>query len=186
MNKFDTLLEGVFQRYQGGGFLTGDLVKIKEQILASEWAKDRGSNTIDAVKKFLESGLNVRVSAVKTLRPQVQTGIDQAGASDRYFADIALETAPGMFTDYLEIPCEYLEYVDTGINLSPVSDEQKRDDDITIKPENLDVKEEEGMPGTNNVSQTGTDDTENRSMAVDNTKLPGATGADSYTKGYMS
>ena len=78
MNKFNTLLEGVFQRYQGGGFLTGDLVKMKEDILSSEWAKGKGTNTHEQVKKFLESGLNIRISAVKTLRPSVQTSIDQA------------------------------------------------------------------------------------------------------------
>lgn len=185
MKKFDTLLEGVFQRYQGGGFLTGDLVKLKEDILNSEWAKNKGTNTHDQVKKFLESGLNVRISAVKTLRPQVQTSIDQAQASDSYYADIALEMAPGMFTDYMEVPCEFLEYVDTGINLSPVSDEHKRDDEITIKPTDVEVKEEEGMPGTNNVTQTLDTDHDRKLRNKDET-LPGATGADSYTAGYMS
>lgn len=185
MKKFDTLLEGVFQRFQGGGFLTGDLVKIKENILTSEWAKGKGENVHDAVKKFLESGLNIRVSAVKTLRPQVQTGIDQAGASDVYYADIALETAPGMFTDYLELPCEFLEYVDTGINLSPVSDEQKRDDEVIIKPEEVKSEENETMPGTDNVTQTLDTDTD-RKLHNTNKTLQGATGASSYTANYMS
>lgn len=185
MNKFDTLLEGVFQRFQGGGFLTGDLVKIKENILSSEWASSKGANTHEAIKKFLESGLNIRVSAVKTLRPQVQSSIDQAGASDVYYADVALESAPGMFTDYMEVPCEFLEYVETGINLSPVSDEHRRDDKITIKPEDVKTEEDVTMPGTDNVTQT-LDDENDRVLHNINKTLPGATGAKDYTAGYMS
>ena len=184
MKKFDTLLEGVFERYQGSGLLTGDLVKLKENILSSDWAKAKGQNSLDAIKRFVESGLNIRVSSVKTLRPQVQTSIDQAGASDVYIADIALETAPGRFSDFLEVPCEYLEMVDTGINLSPISDEHRREDEITIKPEDVKSEEQETMPGTDNVSQTLDDDTD-RKLHNTNVKLPGAIGATSYTAGYM-
>jgi len=93
--------------------------------------------------------------------------------------------APGMFTDYMEIPCEFLEYVDTGINLSPIPDEQKRDDDIVIKPQNVEVEEEEGMPGSNNVTQTLGDDSDKKLRNANET-LPGALAASSYTAGYMS
>ena len=77
MNKFKTLFEGNFQRYQGGGFLTGDLVRIRPDILTSEWAKMLGLNVVEQVKKFIESDLNIRVSSVKTLRPQVSGGTQQ-------------------------------------------------------------------------------------------------------------
>ena len=185
MKKFDTLLEGVFQRFQGGGYLTGDLVKLKEGLVNSDWYTSRGENTKEAIKKFMEADLNIRVSAVKTLRPQVQTSIDQGSVSDEYIADIALETAPGMFTQYLEIPCEFLEQIDTGINLSPIPDSQKRESDITIKPEPVEEEETEGMPGTENISQTRMEGGDN-DLPEDNTTLPGATGANSYTGGYMS
>jgi hypothetical protein len=184
MNKFKTLFEGNFQRYQGGGFLTGDLVKIKSDILNSDWAKSLGGNVVEQVKKFLESDLNIRVSAVKTLRPQVSGGTQQdSGASNEYFADVCLEKAPGMFLDFLELPTGFLEQIDTGINLSPIPDSMKREDEVTIKPEDVELVAGENVhdPVENTKSNEG-----DKSLPTDDTKQPNALAATSYTAGYMS
>ena len=184
MDKFQKLYEGVFTRFQGGGFLTGDLVKLKPAILESEWMKAKGENYVQQIQKFLESGFNIRVSAVKTLRPQVQGGIQQdVGASESYYADIALEEIPGKFLEFTEVPCEFLEMIDTGINLSPIADSQKKEDKINIKPE--EIQTEEGDDQFDAVKQTKSKEGD-RSGPTVNTTLPGSQGAQSYTAGYLS
>lgn len=184
MDKFQKLYEGVFTRFQGGGFLTGDLVKLSPAILESEWMKGKGANYVEQIQKFLESDFNIRVSAVKTLRPQVQGGTQQdVGASESYFADIALEEIPGKFLEFTEVPCEFLEMVDTGINLSPIADSQKRQDDTNIKPEEVGVASGEGQFDA--VTQTKTNEGDKNNPTANNT-LPGAQGAASYTAKYIN
>ena len=172
MRKFQQIFEGNFQRFQGGGFLTGDLVKFRQGWNSNPWCKSLGENTITQLNTFAEGKYNIRVSAVKTLRPQVQGSTQQdVGASNQYFCDIALEKAPGLFLDFIEVPSEILEYVDTGINLSPVSDENKREDEIKIKPEDVQVEKDEHEKEIDNPDS--------------NTTLPGATAAKSYTANYI-
>lgn len=184
MNKFQKLFEGTFTRYQGGGFLTGDLVKLKSDILKSEWASKLGQNYIEQLNKFLESDLNIRISSVKTLRPQQQGSIQQdMGVGNEYYADICLEEIPGKFLDFTEVPCEFLEMIDTGVNLSPIADSQKRKDKTNIKPEEVDIQSDDNMfdPVVNTKSNEG-----DKHNPTSNTTLPGATGAESYTSKYIS
>ena len=183
MNKFQKIFEGNFQRYQGGGFLTGDLVRLSKDVLKSEWVGGMGGNTLEQVKKFLESDLNIRISSVKALRPAVSGSVQQdMSAGNDYYADICLEKAPGLWLDFLEIPCNYLEHIDTGINLSPIPDSQKRDNDIIIKPEGLEEEDGDSQfdPVKNTKSQEG-----DKNLPVDNTTLPNSSAAASYTGGYM-
>lgn len=184
MNKFQKLYEGTFTRFQGGGFLTGDLVRIKPNILKSEWASKLGQNYIEQLNRFLESDLNIRISSVKTLRPQRQGSLQQdMGVGNEYFADVCLEEIPGKFMDFTEVPCEFLEMIDTGVNLPPIADSQKRENKINIKPEEV----EGGV--TNNpmdpVAGTGVN-TGDKTTPKDNTTLPGAKGAQSYTSKYIN
>lgn len=172
MRKFQKIFEGNFQRFQGGGFLTGDVVKFRSDWNSNPWVQGLGENTMTQLNSFAEGKYNIRVSAVKTLRPQVQGSTQQdVGASNQYFCDIALEKAPGQFLDFIEVPSELLEYVEVGINLPPVSDENKRDDEVIMKPEEVTVE---------------TDEVEQEiETPTSNTKLPGATCATSYTAGYI-
>lgn len=185
MNKFQKIFEGVYNRFQAGGFLTGDLVKLKSSIMESDWMSGKGENFREQIQKFLESDLNIRISAVKTLRPQVQGSVQpDIGASDQYYADICLEEVPGKFLDFTEVPCEFLEMIDTGINLPPVSDSLKRDEDVNIKPEEITIEDENDQfdPVQNTKTNEG-----DKKLADSNTTLPGATGpTDSYTAKYMS
>jgi hypothetical protein len=183
MNKFQELYEGTFTRFQGGGFLTGDLVKLSPSILKSPWASKLGGNYLEQLRRFLESDLNIRVSVVKTLRPGTQGSFQQdMGAGNEYYADICLEEVPGKFLDFTEVPCEFLEMLDTGVNLSPIADSQKRESDINIKPEpvNAESSDDPYDPVTSTKTREG-----DKSTPMSNTVLPGATGADSYTSGYM-
>lgn len=184
MKKFQEIFESNFSRFQGGGFLTGDLVRIKKEILESEWGRGIGTNYSEQLKRFLESDLNIRISSVKTLRPAVQGSVQQdIGASSQYFADVCLEDAPGRFVDFTEVPTEFLEHIDTGVNLSPIPDSQKRESDVNIKPKEI-TNEEEGDDFMDPTSSTGVK-TGDKTLPSDNTTLPGAIAGTSYTAGYL-
>mgnify|MGYP006439980761 FL=1 len=51
------------------------------------------------------------------------------------------ETAPGLFTDIVTVPVHLLVQVDTGNNLAPIPDSQKKDDPSHIKPEEVKGKD---------------------------------------------
>ena len=191
MKKFEAIFESNFTRFQGGGVLTGDLVRLKKEILNSEWSKKAGGPMLEQVQKFLDSDLNIRSSSVKTERPAVQGSVQaDVGASNVYYADVTLEKTPGNFTDFLELPVEFLEHVDTGINLSPIPDSMKREDEVVIDPAEYKVGTTgETDPGAWTQPYEQTRNSDGSSNEVDmtdsNTTLPGAKAADSYTGGYM-
>ena len=138
MNKFDTLLEGNFARFQGGGFLTGDLVKFKSNALSSPWAKKQADNLLEKLKQFTECDENIRVSCVKGLRPARGGDAQQDNQVDDFYCDIVRERAPGLFLDFVTVPSELLEHIDAGINLSPpIPDSQRRDNGEVIDPEEI-------------------------------------------------
>ena len=183
MYKFNTIFESNFQRFQGGGFLTGDLVKIIDGAMSNEWVSGKGENVKEQIRRFMESEYNIRISTVKPVRPAVQGSIQQDQVPGSYFCDIALEKAPGMFLDFMEVPSEILETIDTGINLPPVSDANKRKDKIQLKPEEVEKVEEDDDKGDLGVHGS---DSEDNKLPDGNTKLPGATGAKSYTSNYIN
>jgi hypothetical protein len=183
MHKFNTIFESNFQRFQGGGFLTGDLVKIVDSAMNHEWVSEKGENVKEQIRKFMESEYNIRISTVKPVRPAVQGSIQQDQVPGYYFCDVALEKAPGMFLDFMELPAELLEVIDTGINLPPVSNANKRDDTIQIKPQEVAQVQEDDDQGDLGVKGATVEDNE---LTDSNTTLPGATGAKSYTSNYIS
>lgn len=183
MNKFDTILESAFNRFQGGGFLSGDLVKLKENALGSEWAKKQPENLLQKLKEFAETDENIRVSSVKALRPAVSGSVQQHEQVDDFYCDIVREKAPGLFMDFITIPAELLEYIDFGTNLPPVPGSQRRDHPGDGKPE--EVKQEEANPALP-YDQTGVNEGD-KALADVNTKLDYADKAvDNFsTKVYM-
>lgn len=183
MHKFNTIFESNFQRFQGGGFLTGDLVKIIPNAMSHEWVASKGENVKEQLKRFMESEYNIRVSTVKPVRPAVQGSVQQDQVPGYYFCDIALEKAPGLFLDFFELPAELLEVVDTGINLSPVSDANKRKDKVQIKPQEIEKVTEDDEQGDLGVRGATAEDSE---LPDSNTTLPGASAAKSYTANYIN
>ena len=95
MNKYSTIIETTMQRFTSGGFLTGDMVKLKKNIMSSEWAKRQPSNLLEKLKEFAETDKHIRVSAVKALRPAVSGSVQPHNQVDDYYCDIVIESAPG-------------------------------------------------------------------------------------------
>jgi len=134
MGRFTALYESAIQRFTRGGFLTGDLVKFTDKAFSDDFFKKQAPNYMDKAKSFASSGRNIRVSAVKAVRPTIHSG-DVQNEADSFLVDIVLELAPGLYKEFLTVPAHLLQHVDTGINLAPVPDDLKRKDTTQIKPE---------------------------------------------------
>lgn len=190
ISKFDTIFESNFTRFQGGGFLTGDIIKFKEGWERDEWSSKAPAQVIDKIKEMTGSDLVLRVSSVKAVRPAVNSNADQAAGVDDFHVDIAQELAPGRFNGvFITVPQHLIELDGANDSLPEVPDSLKREDQVDVKPKELseeDTSETESDMMNNPSKQTGTDDKYNKSLQNKNHSLPGSTGADSYTANYMS
>ena len=177
MSKFDILVESAMRRYQGTDLLVGDRVKFIEMYLQHEWIKKQASVKLERLKALIESGDNIRVSAVKAMRPSSATA-DKFGEVDDFYVDIVREQAPGLFTQIFTVPQE--DYPNLAGD-TPKS--QIREDDTNIKPKELVPAEDDGSME----KQTRCDHPE-KDMPSSDTKLPNASepkSGESYTKDYM-
>jgi len=144
MNKFDTIYESAIQRFTRGGFLTGDLVRFTENAFRDDFFKKQAPNYIQKAKSFSESGLNIRVSAIKAVRPTIHSG-DIQNEAESFLIDIVQEVAPGLYREFITVPAHVLQHIDTGNNLAPVPDSLKRPNDTSITPHPVDLKDEEEL-----------------------------------------
>ena len=90
---------------------------------------------------------------------------------DDYYCDIVREHAPGLYFDVLTLPAELLEYIEQDINLAPVPDSLKRDNNETQKPEELKVEDSEDP--MNPVKQTDSKE-DSRKLPTQDTKMDNA------------
>lgn len=127
MGKFINLYESAIQRFTRGGLLIGDLVKFKGDALSDDFFKNQTKNYSEKVKSFINSGLNIRVSSVKPVRPSYQAG-NVYNESSEFLVDIVLEKAPGLYYEFMTVPMRVLEHIDTGVNLAPIPDSLRYDD----------------------------------------------------------
>jgi len=189
-SRFDTIFESNFTRMQGGGYLTGDIIKFKEGWESEDWCKDAPAQVLDKIRELAASDLILRVSSVQAVRPSVNSSVDQASGVDGFFLDIAQETAPGYWNGhFLTVPQQLVEL--GNVEGPPeVPESLKRKDDVDLKPKELtgeDTEDSQTEDLMNDpVKQTGMSDKTNRRLADKNTKLPGVTGANSYTAKYIS
>ena len=188
-SKFNTIFESNFTRFQGSGFLTGDIIKLKDGWENDDWCKDAPSQLLDKLKEISESDLVLRVSSVKPIRPGVQGSVQQDQVAGEFFVDIAQEMAPGMYNgQFVTVPGHLIEISGSNDTLPELPDSLRREDDVDVKPYNLEKEsagDDEMSKFTHPEKQTGTDNKENVNLTDKNVTLPGATGAKSYTAGYM-
>ena len=178
-SKFDTLFESNFSRFQGGGFLTGDVIKLKQGWESDDRASKAPAQLIEKLKELNESDLVLRVSSVKPIRPAVNSSVDQSLGADDFHIDITQESAPGRYTGvFVTVPQHLLELNGPNDKLPDIPDSLKRKENVTIKPEEAGIKQ----PGDGEVLG----DTHATDLPTDNHTLPGAEGATSYSANYIS
>jgi hypothetical protein len=141
MANFNNLYESAIQRFTRGGFLIGDLVKFRDNALSDEFLKHQGSNYVEKIKDFMQSDLNIRISAIKPVRPSYGPGNIQ-NESESFLCDVVQEAAPGLYYSFITVPASMLEHIDTGVNLAPVPDSLRRPNNEIIEPEELTQKQD--------------------------------------------
>jgi len=181
MSKFDVIVEAALERFRTTNFLVGDRVKLVDNYLSTDWSKKQPSLKLERIKEMIDSGDNIRVTAVKAERPPVADS-GSFEAVDGYYVDIMREAAPGLFlpTQVFTFPQELLEMIDDGINLSgPTPDGQIRKDTSNIKPEELEGDSDE----LRKLQTQGEGD--GRANPKDNANIETAAAAKSYTAKYV-
>jgi hypothetical protein len=188
-SKFNTIFESNFTRFQGSGFLTGDIIKLRDGWERDEWCKDAPGQVLDKLKELHDSDLILRVSSVKPMRPGVQGNIQQDQVPGEFFVDVAQELSPGMYNGiFVTVPGHMIEI--SGDNDAPpaLPDSLRREDDVDVKPRVIEQEsagDDEMSKFTNPAKQTNTEDKVNKHLTDKDIKQPGATAAASYTAGYM-
>ena len=178
MSKFDIIVESAMRRFQGTDLLVGDRVKFIENYLQHEWWKKQAAVKLERIKGLIESGDNIRVSAVKALRPATAS-VGNFEDVDDFYVDVVHETAP-VFT----VPQALLEALEDYPNLAgKTPDSQVRKDNTNIKPEDVEIEDK-------NLSMTKQTRCEHpaKDMPTSNTDLPNAskpTDGESYTAKYL-
>ena len=146
-SKFSVLAEEETSRYKtGGGLLPGDYITIRKDVFNSPKLKDRPSQFFDRIKEIIGSQLPLKVSAIKSMRPETQHGLyGGAEAPTDYWVDVVQCATPALFVNCMTLPIEVLELqMPEGNNFSPeIPDQWKRKDNSKIKPEEVDVKDSE-------------------------------------------
>lgn len=189
-SKFDTIFESNFNRFQGGGFLTGDIVRLIDGWNSNDWCKSAPQQVVDKLKEMDDSDLVMRVSVVKAVRPGVQGSVQQDQGVSDFHVDITQEMAPGRYTGvFVTVPQEMIELNGDNTSLAEIPDSLRREDDVDVKPKELEQEsaepENDAEKFTHPKDQTGTGKYY-KNLPDEDTKLDGASGAESYTAGYIS
>jgi len=199
MNKnFVKIYESVMQRYTNRGFLAGDVITFKKNALNSEWFKSLGSNTQEKIKQMINSGLNLRISSIKNVLPNVGGAGNTDFTGTEVNLDITTEIAPGRYGDFCTIPGDLVEVQSSYPNLPPVPDVFKKDDPakrVHIKPKEVgDTENKTPFLAPHQTKQSDLGDGKlsegDRELKNTNVKIPsapvkGAADPASYTYQYL-
>jgi hypothetical protein len=137
--KYEKLAESTLVRYQNGGVMTGDLVKVLPNALKHPLLKDLGDHVKAAIQGLIDSELNLRVGGVKSIYPASNSFSDGLGGATTdspagIWCDVVIEKTPGSWSNPITLPAVVLEILPTdGINLAPIPDALRRKDNVDIK-----------------------------------------------------
>lgn len=137
--KYEKIIENTLGRYQQGGIMGGDIVKIKPNALKHPKVKDMSENMKGNIKMLMDTDLHITVIGVRSTRDSRGEMSDGLGVSSTtsptdFWCDVAVNHSPGFRGDPVTLPIEVLEKQDFGANLPPIPDSQKRVGNVNIKP----------------------------------------------------
>jgi hypothetical protein len=167
--KYDTIIETTITRYQQGGILSGDLVRFRKDAMKNDKVKDMMENYKSMIQDAMSTDLNLRVSAIKSIRPTTADDISGGANSGTraptdYWVDLVIEYAPGLYRNPITVPIEVLELVDTDGNLAPVPDSVKRKNKVEMPKEVDSPDADRKNPNTNTKPQFPNKTTDGRSQ----------------------
>lgn len=153
--KFNKIYESYVSRYTRGGFLTGDLVKIKKNYKSSEGYKKLSSEYKSKLDDLLASDLNLRVSGIENKYPSFQPG-NTDNSSGEFSVTVSQETAPGRYDGFYQFPDDIFEPVDVYPNRMPVPDSMVRPNGTKIDPDTLEYEDDVvGQPNFKSQTEPG-------------------------------
>lgn len=170
MSKFEALLENTLVRYQRSQFLTGDLIKFKKNWQKNGWVQ-ANPDFSQKIMQFIESGDNLRVSAVKSYPSSVQGSYGSYENEQANLIDITQEFAPGLYRDFMTVPSNIIEVVDTGNNLAPIPDSKRRKDSTTLSRTDNKINSDKGAKFSQD-RQTGIGEEGDRKLNNKNVTMP--------------
>ena len=114
--KFEKICENTLYRFQQGGFLRGDYVRIKKDALKHSELKQISAPMRSILENVIKSGIPLRISYIKSGSSEAFNGPVDAANSPccELWADVVTEYAPGMWKDPMTLPLGVLEKVDVG------------------------------------------------------------------------
>lgn len=174
-SKYLNLLEDTLTRFQRGGYLVGDYIKLADGYKKTDGYKNMPANMQAALDEVgeLSKNMHLRVVAIKNQYPSTQPG-NANNTNGVVAVDIGLDYGGGRYYSVLTAPSDVLERVDYGINQAPLPDALKRDNIITLKPEPVETdKDSEAYRQTRKTSQGGKKDEDSESVLNNtNVKIP--------------
>lgn len=183
--KFDTILESAMRRFNGNTLVVGDRVKFVNNWTGTEWARGQAAVKMERLKEMIDSGDNIRISAVKSLRPAVADSGHFEVVDDVYY-DIVREAAPGFYSQTFTVPSQLVEWLDDYPNLAgETPDGQKRVDTSHVDAREVNPIDDNANMGVKAQTGVGQGD---RSLGGQNVPLdhsPTATDGLSYTQRYL-
>jgi hypothetical protein len=139
--KFNKIYESYVSRYTRGGFLTGDLVKVRDDFKSTEGYKKLSPEYRAKLDELLASDLNLRVSGIENKYPSNQPG-NTDNSSGEFAVTVSQETAPGRYDGFYQFPDDIFQPVDVYPNRMPVPDSFVRPNKTKIDPDTLEYENE--------------------------------------------
>jgi len=138
--KFNKIYESYVSRYTRGGFLTGDLVKVRDDYKSSEGYKKLSPEYKAKLDDLIASDLNLRVSGIENKYPSNQPG-NTDNSSGEFSITVSQETAPGRYDGFYQFPTDIFQEVDVYPNRMPVPDSMVRPNGTKIDPDTLEYED---------------------------------------------
>lgn len=138
--KFNKIYESYVSRYTRGGFLTGDLVKVRDDYKSSEGYKKLSPEYKAKLDDLISSDLNLRVSGIENKYPSNQPG-NTDNSSGEFSITVSQETAPGRYDGFYQFPTDIFQEVDVYPNRMPVPDSMVRPNGTKIDPDTLEFED---------------------------------------------
>jgi len=181
-NKFNKIIEENMRRYQNNTCIVGDRVKFIEGLDNHDWLKTQPALKVERLKALIESGNNIRVTAVKSGKPHTAESGHFEIVDDVYY-DVVEEMAPGLYGHLFTVPATIVEMVDDYPNLAgDTPDNQVKEDPSHIKPTEVTSEDNELSPKKQTDAHGGDLELGNQNVDLGASE---PTDGKSYTQQYM-
>jgi hypothetical protein len=185
-SKYLSLLENTLTRYQRGGFLVGDYIKFADDYKSKPCYKDLTAQIKDAVAEVVElsKNMNLRVVSIKNEYPSRAPG-NEFNTNGIVVIDVGLDYGGGRFYNVVTVPSDVLTRLDYGVNYAPLPQAIVRPNQITLKPELVEIDgKTETYRQTRTADQDGKDKDVEAELDDENVKIP-ASSAKSSVGAYL-